>query len=96
VVYRDSYEKKLRKTHITSRHLLIGPFAVSPDYQGKGYGSKLVRNKIEEIKGKGIPLYLQIDTEEAYKIYSHLGLELIEKTTIPNMKIEHWSMILYP
>jgi GNAT superfamily N-acetyltransferase len=92
----DSFDTSQHKKLTNSRHLTVGPFAVSPEHQGKGFGSKLMRMIIEESKKDSLPIYLQTCTEKNYLIYSHLGFELIEKTIILDTEIEHWSMILHP
>lgn len=67
-------------------------FAISPDYQGKGYGKNLVMATIEKAKetfpDRKIVLYVKTDNPKAIYIYKKYGFkEIEEKNNLTYMEI---------
>ncbi len=87
----DTFISKLHKKHMKTHHYYLSQIGVNPHFQGKGFASKLIKHKLDDL-----PIYLQTNTEKDVSIYQHLGFEIIDKEVIPNTDIPHWSMICYP
>lgn len=63
----------------------IGRLAVDPDYQGKGYGGRLLDRVLRGVEEKGIglvTLYTQIDNENSRPLYENRGFEVVEETYV--------------
>ena len=59
---------------------------ISPDSQGKGIGSALVRHRIEHINKKGEFDLIEVRTSQiAYKFYEKMGFELL------NIEKDFWA-----
>lgn len=64
------------ESDITFRELVI-----SPDYQGMGIGSSIIKEFINKAKGRNIPLRLQTFHEnKALNLYHRLGFKQVEET----------------
>lgn len=61
---------------------LLRSMAISPEYQGKGFGTVLTEAIIEDARKKGIRrLYLLTDTAEEF--FRRFGFRVVEREEIP-------------
>jgi len=63
-------------------HLLI--MGVSQEFQGKGFGGKLLRALIEKSETEKKPIYLETQKEENVNFYKKFGFSIKKKPTITN------------
>ncbi len=83
------------------KNLDIGPFyyiniiGVAPEFQGQGFGGKLLRVLIEKSKEEGKSIYLETETEENVKFYEKFGFKLLKVITLPELNIPMWEMVRY-
>lgn len=91
----ESNCRTVKKRCITSDTWYCMCFAVSPQTQGQGVGSQLIRPALNVLKDRNIPLYLETHKTVNVDIYKHLGFETVETTTIPGTKIVQYSMMKF-
>ena len=73
-------------------HLLI--MGVSKDYQGKGFGGKMLRALIENSEKERIPIYLETQKEENVNFYEKYGFSLKSKLILPEpLNLPMWLMV---
>ena len=70
-------------------------FVVSPQMQGQGMGSRLIRPALKALEDNNIPLYLETHKSVNVDIYKHLGFETVGTTAIPNTQILQHAMMKY-
>lgn len=56
-------------------HSVLNILVVSPDYQGRGIGSLLIRDGLEEVDGMWLPAWLGA-TDAALPLYKKVGFEV--------------------
>ena len=66
--------------------------AVSDDYQGKGYGGKMVKALDNIARKKGSRRIILQSRENAVKFYEKNGYKIIEKSYLLFDQIQHWLM----
>jgi len=66
--------------------------AVSDDYQGMGYGSKIVKALDNIARKKGSRKIILQSRENAVKFYEKNGYKIIEKSYLLFDEIQHWLM----
>ena len=66
--------------------------AVSDDYQGMGYGSKIVKALDNIAREKGSRRIILQSRENAVKFYEKNGYKIIEKSYLLFDEIQHWLM----
>ena len=66
--------------------------AVSDDYQGKGYGRKMVKALDNIARKKGSRKIILQSRENAVKFYEKNGYKIIEKYYLLFDEIQHWLM----
>ena len=66
--------------------------AVSDDYQGMGYGSKIVNFLDNIAREKGSRKIILQSRENAVKFYEKNGYKIIEKSYLLFDEIQHWLM----
>jgi len=62
-------------------HIYVHGLVISPDFQNRGIGSKILKELIEESKQKNIPIRLQVLKENhAHGLYRKLGFNDTNET----------------
>ena len=73
-------------------HLLI--MGVSQEFQGKGFGGKLLRAVIEEAETERKPIYLETQKEENVNFYEKYGFSVKKKIILPEpLNLPMWLMV---
>lgn len=92
----DQFTSSRREEYSIKPYLHLGPVGVDPDFQGKGYASKLIRPMLDYLDSEKINCYLEAQNESNVSLYQHFGFEIVAKGTVPNTDIPHWDMIRTP
>ncbi len=79
----EEIANSFQNQYVNFPHWYLGIIGVDPIYQGKGYGSKLLKMKLAEIDEQNLPCYLHTENERNVKFYEHFGFELIGKEKVP-------------
>ncbi|MFW9844432.1 MAG: GNAT family N-acetyltransferase [Candidatus Thorarchaeota archaeon] len=90
------YTSRMRKKHVLEPHWHLFPIAVDPAFQGKGFGSTLMKPMLDRIAGEGLPCYLETQKEQNISLYEHFGFEIIHTDVIPGIDMKHWGMLRHP
>ncbi len=90
------YAEKLQERHAHFPHWYLFPIGVDPIFQGKGYGSKLLRPMLARMDQENLPCCLETDTEKSVSIYQHYGFEVVEKGMAPGSEVGYWAMLRKP
>lgn len=93
LISADKCISSLHKRYADFPHWNLKPFAVDPVYQGKGYGSILLRAKFAKIDEQNLPCYLFTNNEKNVPMYEHFGLEVVEEGIIPDTEVPIWAML---
>ncbi len=73
-------------------HLLI--MGVSQEFQGKGFGGKLLRAIIEKAETERKPIYLETQKEENVNLYEKFGFYVTKKINLPDpVNLPMWLMV---
>jgi len=73
-------------------HLLI--MGVSQEFQGKGFGGKLLRAVIEKAEMERKPIYLETQKEENVRLYEKFGFSVKKKVILPEpLNLPMWLMV---
>lgn len=91
-----NYIVKIHKKLVSAPHWYLASIGVDTDYQGKGFGSKLMKPMLERIEREGYLVYLETNYEGNVDLYKHLGFEVADECLVPETNIKNWSMIKYP
>ena len=66
---------------------------VGPEFQGKGWGGKLLRGIISHCRERGRALYLDTETEANVRMYEHYGFRTIKQIVLPELGLPMWEMV---
>ena len=86
-----------RKANMKGRayvYLLI--IGVASEFQGQGFGGKLLRALIEESEQVGVPIYVETETEKNVRMYERLGFRVLNQITLPIINLPQWEMVREP
>jgi GNAT superfamily N-acetyltransferase len=73
-------------------HLLI--MGVSQEFQGKGFGGKLLRALIEKAETEKKPIYLETQKEDNINFYEKYGFSVKKKIMLPEpLNLPMWLML---
>ena len=67
---------KVERRHLREPHYYYAYVGVSPDRQGQGLGSALMRPTLDRCDEEGLPAYLEASSERNAALYERLGFEL--------------------
>jgi ribosomal protein S18 acetylase RimI-like enzyme len=66
---------------------------VSKEYQGKGFGGKLIRAVIEKAETERKPIYLETQKEGNVSLYEKYGFSVKKKIILPEpLNLPMWLM----
>lgn len=71
-------------------HCHFGPFAVLPERQGQGVGSRLLKHLCQHVDQRDQPCYLETETYKNVLIYEHFGFSVIRE--VPVLGLPTWMM----
>ena len=73
-------------------HLLI--MGVSQEFQGKGFGGKLIKAVIEKAETERKPIYLETQKEDNINFYEKYGFSVKKKIILPEpLNLPMWLMV---
>jgi len=78
----DDFVTKKHKEHANFPHWYLHNIAVEPDYQGRGYGSALIREMLLKIDEQNFPCYLETQNKKNIAMYEKFGFKVLEETTV--------------
>jgi GNAT superfamily N-acetyltransferase len=79
-----------------AKHWFLDSVGVLPQYQGKGYGGKLIRAMLVRTDRERLPVYLDTMDEADVRRYEHFGFKIIDKSAVPQTHLTNWSMLREP
>jgi len=69
---------------------------VASEFQGQGFGGRLLRVLIEKSEQVGISLYLETETENNVNMYEKFGFKLVKQITLAVINLPMWEMVREP
>lgn len=78
---------------VSDQHWYLNELGVDPAFQGKGYGSSLMRSMLKKIDEQGLPVYLETSLEKNVRYYEEFGFNLIKEALIPETDVYQWFML---
>jgi len=96
-----SHRLKYFLEHVDLMHKRLAPFkhwflqiiGVAPQFQGKGYASKLLRPMLARIDNEGLACYVETMNRNNVSLYEHFGFRVVERSTIPGTNFNVWAML---
>ena len=87
--------------YIRNKHRELAPFphwylmiiGVDPEFQGKGYASRLLRGMLSRIDEEGLPCYLETEKEKNVSLYQHFDFKVVEEYIVPETTVKLWAML---
>ena len=83
----------VRQRHAPSAHWFLEFIGVTPELQGEGYASTLLKPILTRIEQERLPCYLDTEVEKNVAIYQRYGLGVVEDTEISGTDIRSWGML---
>jgi len=68
----------LERRHLRGPHYYFPYIGVTPDAQGRGLGSRLMRPALDRCDREGLPAYLEASSERNAALYERLGFRCVE------------------
>ena len=89
----DQFAEKIHEEIIQKPHIYIELLAVNPQYQGSGYGGKLLSAVLKKASQLGYPCYLETHLESNALFYENYGFETVESVQVPDTEITQYCML---
>ncbi|MGA7434751.1 MAG: GNAT family N-acetyltransferase [Solirubrobacterales bacterium] len=85
------FESEIKKRWPKEPHWYLAVLSVSPESQGAGHGSALLKPGLERVDQDGVPAYLETQRETNVGFYEKFGFELVEKLIVDEV-LPVWLM----
>jgi len=99
-VLRDTrstlHYEKLRREIAPKPHLYLAVLAVTPEFQGQGFASKLIRPMLARLDAEGLSAYVETQNLRNVAMYEHYGFVLERKDVMPGSDITMYILIRPP
>lgn len=92
----DRFSVEMHHKYGDFKFWYLSPMCVDPKYQGKGYGSLLIRSMLKRIDMEKLASLLETQSPVNVEIYKRFGYEVVGKETIPDTEIPYWIMVRQP
>jgi GNAT superfamily N-acetyltransferase len=89
----EDFIKSLRRKLAPTPHLYLAVLGVAPEFQGKGYASRLLRPVLKKLDAEKMPCYLETSVEEYVPLYRHFGFKVVHETEMPGSGSPMWAML---
>ena len=93
VMHVEEFFITMRKRNATAPYWYFGPLGVDPEYQGRGYASKLLNPMLQRIDEEDLPVYLETTKEANISLYEHFEFQVLEEKRIPETEMTNWAML---
>jgi ribosomal protein S18 acetylase RimI-like enzyme len=84
----DAMESK----HPDDPHYYLAAIGIEPEWQGRGFGSALLRPVLERCDGEGLPAYLEASTWRSRALYERNDFELVQELNFAEDAPPLWLM----
>ncbi len=75
-------------------YIYLFTIGVSREFQGKGFGGKLLRAVIEKADTERKPMYLETQNEKNVSLYEKYGFHVVKKINLPDpVNLPMWLMV---
>ena len=68
--------------HVDERHWHVGPVAVEPQVQGRGFGGAVMRRFCERMDAEGEVAWLETEKPENVVFYRRLGFDVVSESDV--------------
>jgi ribosomal protein S18 acetylase RimI-like enzyme len=89
----EDFVRQLRRRLAPNPHWYLAVLGVAPDFQGKGYASRLLKPMLARFDTEKLPVYLETSVEDYVAIYQHFGFKLIQEAVLPGSDSKMWVML---
>ena len=90
----NSAVEEAKKSLNLGSHIHLLMMGVSQEFQGKGFGGKLLRALIEKAEAEKKSIYLETQKEKNVKLYEKYGFSVKKKINLPEpLNLPMWLMV---
>ena len=92
----ESYAMNLKKKYTANVDWYLYNLSVSPEAQGQGIASKLLRPMLDFCDRENTVCYLETNKDSNVTLYEHFGFRLAEQGMVPGSGVMHYAMTRQP
>ncbi|MHA1992275.1 MAG: GNAT family N-acetyltransferase [Candidatus Hodarchaeales archaeon] len=86
-----------RREHMKNRsYIYLSAIGILPEFQGQGFGGRLLKPMFEKTDTERIPIYLETVTEKNIQIYAKYGFQTLYEEKVPGSDFSLWEMVREP
>ncbi|UCG44247.1 MAG: GNAT family N-acetyltransferase [candidate division WOR-3 bacterium] len=85
-----------RRKHLPGPHWYLALLGVGPEFQGRGFGRRLLWPMLDRLDQENLPVWLDTETEENVRYYERIGFEVRDDHVVPEADVRLWGMCRTP
>lgn len=93
ISFFQAVNDSIRNIYMKVPYWYLGPIAVDPMYQGKGFAGMLLKPMLSRIDKENLPIWLETNLKRNVSFYEHFDFYILEEIIIPKTNIVNWYMI---
>ncbi len=83
----------VREKYAPGPHWFLELIGVTPDNQGEGFASRLIKPMLERIDRENLPCYLDTELEKNVTIYQRYGFKVVDDNVVSGTGVRSWGML---
>jgi len=87
---------KMRREIAPKPHMYLAHLSVAPEFQRRGFASKLVRPMLKRLDAEKLPAYLETQNLRNVAMYERFGFRLEREDAFPGTNLTMYLMIRHP
>ncbi len=90
--WEEVFSSRLHKRLAPFPHWYLALLGVNPEFQGKGFASRLLKPMLARLEAEDLPCYLET-VEEYVPMYQHFGFRVIREVVLPGSVDKMWVLL---
>lgn len=83
----------VRQKHAPDPHWFLELIGVVPEFQGKGFGGRLLTPMLDRLDQESLPCYLDTEVEKNVAVYQRYGFRVLDDMIVPGTEVRSWGML---
>jgi len=93
MMHFGQYHTEIHRQEAPFPHWYGQTLGVDPEHQGKGHGSRLLREMLIRADQEKLPCFLTTEKEENVGFYEHHGFKVTKEFVVPGTDFKNWALL---
>jgi ribosomal protein S18 acetylase RimI-like enzyme len=96
MTFVGKHNDQLREQHVADRYVFLSILAIDPEYQHRGYATRLVQEMLTRLDRDHLSCYAETTEQDLVAFYQRLGFKPGGESKIPGTELSVWPLVRAP